>query len=113
MMIQNTPITMGNKMKNTIYLLILSFLAIGCQVPENPNKIEVKNQTVTAEKVNKRFSAEFHGEFSGGYNNNIRSIFIIKDNQTKKEYLAITGCGTTELNDKYDDNLKITITEEE
>lgn len=94
------------------FLLLISFIS-GCQMPEDPNKIEVKSQTITAEKVNKRFSAEFHGEFRGGYGSHIRAIFIIKDNKTQKEYLAITGCGTTELNSEYDDNLKITVTEEE
>ena len=56
------------------------------------NKAEPK-----AEAAKKRFTAEFHGEFSGGWGNHVRAVYVVKDNQTGVEYLAITGCGTTEL----------------
>lgn len=62
--------------------------------------VPVANRAISAENSNsKRFVAEFYGEFNGGYQNNIRQIFVIKDNNTSAEYLAITGCGVTELRD--------------
>lgn len=59
--------------------------------------VPVANATVAAESGTKRFSAAFHGEFHGGYDNNIRHIFVITDHNTGIEYLSITGCGTSEL----------------
>ena len=59
--------------------------------------VPVANKTIQAEANTKRFSAEFHGEFRGGYDNNIRHIFIITDSETETKYLAITGCGVSEL----------------
>ena len=49
-----------------------------------------------AEQV-KQFSAEFKGEFSGGFQNHVRQIFVLTDGQTGRKYLTITGCGVTEL----------------
>ena len=61
-------------------------------------KVEVSNKVEPkAEAGKKRFSAEFYGEFTGGFQDNKRSIFIVKDSQTGVEYLAITGCGVSEL----------------
>ncbi len=45
----------------------------------------------------KRFTVEHQLYFTGGYNNNQREVFIVTDTQTGIQYLAITGCGTTEL----------------
>jgi hypothetical protein len=80
----------------------ISFCAVvallhGCEQQENLKAIQTVDKTVQAESANKRFSAEFHGEFRGGYNDHIRHIFVITDAQTRKQYLSITGCGTTEL----------------
>jgi hypothetical protein len=58
--------------------------------------VPVENKTQVAE-AGKRFVAEFHGEFFGGFQNNKRDIFIVRDNQTGQSYLAITGCGVSEL----------------
>lgn len=82
-------------------LLFIIFLG-GCQMPVDETKIKVANKIVTPEKTDKRFTAEYHGRFNGGYDNHERAIFIIKDRQTNVEYLAITGCGMTELRSTYD-----------
>ena len=60
---------------------------------QEQKQIPVADQTVQAEVGGKRFHAAFHGEFKGGYDNNIRHIFVITDSKTGKQYLTITGCG--------------------
>jgi len=70
--------------------------------------VPVANKTIQAEANVKRFSAEFHGEFRGGYDNNIRHIFIITDSETETKYLAITGCGVSELRTESDGKSYIT-----
>ena len=49
-----------------------------------------------------RFLVKSHGTFCAGYCGHEREILIVTDTQTKREYLAITGVGVTELfmNDK-------------
>lgn len=71
-------------------------------------KVTVEDKTVVAEEVKKRFKADFHGEFNGGFGNNPRHIFVITDTITGVEYLAITGCGTTELRVKKENDRNIT-----
>ena len=58
-----------------------------------------------------RFRVESHGGFSGGYGNHEREILILTDTQTGIQYLAVTGCGTTEL--RQVKQRKKTVTEEE
>jgi hypothetical protein len=41
----------------------------------------------------------FEGEFNAGYNSNLRQVFTLTDQQTGYKYLAITGCGVSELYD--------------
>lgn len=72
----------------TILLLGLFF---GCD-----EKIEVKH-IGTTEDTSQRFEVYSYGEFNAGYGNNKREILVVKDTKTDVEYLAITGCGTTEL----------------
>jgi len=99
-----------------ISLLVVGPLAHKATV-DNENKmraeqaakaVPVANKTIQAEANTKRFSAEFHGEFRGGYDNNIRYIFIITDSETKTKYLAITGCGVSELRSEPDGKSYIT-----
>lgn len=45
----------------------------------------------------KRFEVDSYGYFRAGYQSNTREILIIKDKDTGNYYLAITGCGVTEL----------------
>ena len=71
-------------------------------------KVTVEDKTVVAEEAKKRFKAEFHGEFNGGFGNNPRHIFVITDTNTNIEYLAITGCGTTEIRVKKENDRNIT-----
>lgn len=93
-----------------LFCIIVTGL-FGCEQQENLKAIQTIDRTVQAEASDKRFSAEFHGEFRGGYNDNIRHIFVITDAQTQKQYLAITGCGTTELTTRATDNGVETIEE--
>jgi hypothetical protein len=58
-----------------------------------------------------RFTVHSFGRFYGGFDNNEREIFIITDTTTKKQYLAITGCGTTELKLKVSDKFTNTVEE--
>lgn len=78
---------------------------------QEQKQIPVADQTVQAEVGGKRFRAAFHGEFKGGYDNNIRHIFIITDSKTGKQYLTITGCGVTELRTVADDDSSVTLEE--
>lgn len=71
-------------------------------------KVTVEDKTVVAEEARKRFKADFHGEFNGGFGNKPRHIFVITDTITGVEYLAITGCGTTELRVKKENDRNIT-----
>lgn len=76
-------------------LLVLSiFVLCGC---EKGNINVQKNENVTVEVNNQRFSVKSYGKFNAGHNDNIREICIITDSQTKKEYIAVTGCGVTEM----------------
>lgn len=67
------------------------------EAAEAARRVSVADGLQQAESGNKRFSAVFHGEFFGGYQGNVRQIFIITDSVTGVEYLTVTGCGTTEL----------------
>ena len=44
-----------------------------------------------------RFAVQSFGQFYAGYYNHRREVLVITDTKTGVEYLAITGCGTTEL----------------
>jgi hypothetical protein len=58
-----------------------------------------------------RFTVESRGGFHAGYDENVREIMIVTDTQTGIQYLAVTGCGTTEL--RRVQRGKVTVTEEE
>lgn len=84
-------------MKMFRMMTVILFLAgIGCQA-ENPRDVPASGPTNV-----KRFKVESFGEFYGGYGNNRREIFIVTDTETSVQYLAITGCGTTQMREEYD-----------
>ena len=58
-----------------------------------------------------RFTVASYGTFCAGYSNNVREILIVTDTKTKKQYLAITGCGTTELRTETHDKIITTVEE--
>ena len=67
-------------------------------VQAEARRIEVKNAMMPKpEQVAKPFTAEFRGEFNGGFQNHIRQIFVLTDTETGRKYLTVTGCGTCEL----------------
>ena len=56
----------------------------------------------------KRFKVVSHGMFEAGYRSNQREILIITDTKTNRQYLAITGCGVTELILKHEGDQTVT-----
>lgn len=64
--------------------------------PASP-KMEVIAPTPEAASEGPRFKAESVGYFKAGYEKNIREILVLTDRKTGRQYLAVTGCGTTEL----------------
>lgn len=79
---------------------ILMFLLSGCGESSSyipVNKVKQVEKTVEKITESSRFEIYSYGEFKAGYNNNNREILIIRDTETKKEYIAITGCGVTEV----------------
>lgn len=50
-------------------------------------------------KDTQRFQVSIVGRFDAGYKDNRRDILILKDTLTEKTYLAVTGCGVTEMID--------------
>lgn len=93
------------------YLVIaMLFMLTGCGDDGVPQL--KKEVPIPAEKVlSTRFTVESQGRFDAGYGSNTREILIITDTKTKRQYLAITGCGTTEL--MQETVGKTTITKEE
>ena len=47
-----------------------------------------------------RWTAVSQGYFYGGFNNNVREIFTLHDNLTGRDFMAVTGCGVTEMHDE-------------
>lgn len=88
--------------------LLLPFLLVGCDVQSLPDvrqdQYHPQPQTTqaidvvrTASRFNMRVVDEFHD--SNAYHNK-RSIFIITDTKTHKEYLGVEGVGVTDLSDE-------------
>jgi hypothetical protein len=79
-----------NKPKETMkYILIISILLTGCgSSPGDSSKVETG-----------RFTSEYQGRFGCGSGDREyeRAIYIIKDTVTGVEYLAVQGCGTSQL----------------
>lgn len=84
-----------------VVAIIVLMGLLGCgEIEKSDNYIPVLPPTskkVEAEIINSRFTIRSFGKFKAGYNDNEREILIITDTETKKEYLSITGCGTTEV----------------
>jgi hypothetical protein len=86
-------------------IILLSVFLLGCEgepaTPEQgPSPKAIKVDVVGRENsIPDRFGVTSYGRFLGGarYDRKEREIFIIKDKETGAEYLAITGCGTSEL----------------
>jgi hypothetical protein len=79
-----------NKSNKFLLLSLLStvLLIIGCdQTPTTGNVVSITNQVTKAE-----YTVISKGTFKAGYNNEVREILIIKDNNTGVEYLTITDC---------------------
>jgi hypothetical protein len=87
------------------YILIITALAIcGCEqttAPDSSMPGRVVKQQGGSEWVevvdSGRFTVKTHKRINAGYGNNVRDIMVIHDAETGRDYLAVTGCGTTEL----------------
>jgi hypothetical protein len=76
-------------MNKSIFLIPLILLGCGTsQKPGDSSKVDTG-----------RFEATYQGTFDCGKSDreSKRAIYIITDTKTKKSYLAVQGCGTTEL----------------
>ena len=94
-------------MKKILPLLFL-FL-VGCGDDGVP-RVE-KGIPRPVEKTTTRFTVESQCKFDAGYGDNVREVLIVTDTQTGHRYLAITGCGVTELHKETTG--KVTVTREE
>lgn len=88
---------------------VLIMALFGCE--ENPQPKEIAVKRAEAEDAPVRFEIKSAGKFHAGYNGNVREILIIKDKETGKEYLGITGVGITEFHTER--HGKTTVTREE
>lgn len=79
--------------------LLLIFCA-GCGSNSNSPTTQPSgppSKEVASEWKNNRFLVQTYGKFNAGYENHTREILVIIDTSSKKQYLAITGCGVAEL----------------
>jgi hypothetical protein len=91
-------------MRTTIILLALLLSGCGEGNPATPEQ-EPAPKAIQVGVVGRensipdRFGVTSYGRFLGGarYDRREREILVVKDKETGVEYLAITGCGTTEL----------------
>ena len=80
-------------------LAIIGLLALatsGCEFQQESGPTTAKILDVRGNNPG-RFTVASYGTFDAGLHNNTREILIVTDTKTHKQYLAITGCGTTEL----------------
>lgn len=78
-------------------MIITSVTLAGCdepQVEQGPSPAAVVDR---GDAHTNRFGVERFGEFRGGFGNHVREILVVHDRATGRDYLAITGCGATEL----------------
>src|SRR5262245_39653768 len=77
-----------------ISMMVLFLTLPGCDAG-GKDKVRLDVQR-PAQKAG-RFKIESHGIFRAGYQNNEREIMVITDSETGVQYLAVTGCGTTQI----------------
>jgi hypothetical protein len=72
-------------------LIGIALAASSCDGQDPPGKVNVVATT--------RFTTTYHGSFSCGQEDreNRRTIYVVTDVLTGVEYLAIQGCGTSQL----------------
>jgi hypothetical protein len=83
----------NDKHKNYILLGMAAIwmLAAGCDEPKE--RIPVKSKA----ELSNQYSLTLMGTFNAGYDNALREVFILKDNQTGVEYLGVTDCAVIRL----------------
>lgn len=86
-------------MKHPLLFLIVLVCLMSCN-EKNEYEMEVK-RVAPVEKPTTKWKVEGQGFFNAGYQSNPREILIITSPAGKK-YLAITGCGVTEIHDEQD-----------
>ncbi len=75
------------------WLAALSILALALTGCRDVEEVAVS----TPPEKGTRFNVQSQGAFEAGYGNHPREILILTDTKTGKQYLAVTGCGTTEM----------------
>lgn len=80
-------------------LVVIAILGILAAIILGARDIKSKQIQVTSpvEVSVGRFKIESQGSFNAGHNNNKREILLITDSETGKRYLAVTGCGVSEM----------------
>ena len=83
-------------MKKYIYYLFLTLFLTGCEVFIKEDS--VNDNKIVFQEENKRFELAKVQEFRdfSAYNS-YRGIYILKDKNTNKEYIGISGVGIAEI----------------
>lgn len=88
-----------------LFLVTMVLTLIGCEKIETPAS-DIKGKVIISGgfrvphaewKPTDRFSIEYQQSFWAGFGDNIRSVLILTDKKTGRQYVAITGCGVSEL----------------
>jgi hypothetical protein len=82
-----------------VAVLALAALAVlpGCDDGRLRPDVDVVS---VPEGLDARFTVRRAGAFRAGYDSHKREMLVIRDEATGIEYLAITGCGATELRER-------------
>lgn len=102
------------RLRMILALCILGMVLSGCEEGQ-PAATQPAKKDLTLAWRNDRFEVVSYATFEAGYNDNKREILVITDTDTGRQYLAVTGCGTTELHTVTErhGNVTTTRTEEE
>jgi hypothetical protein len=83
--------------KYLIAIAVIMFSGCGVQTPPADIVIPITETTEAQEAA--RFEAVYHGYFVAGREDTAgkRVIYVVRDRYTGVEYLAVQGCGTSQL----------------
>jgi len=87
-----------DKEKRMKRVLLTIAVGVACMAGDCDSDSPVVTESKPAEKVSSRFDITRCGEFSAGFESHTREILILKDKDTGRQYLVVTGCGVEEWN---------------